>query len=42
MELGPIREKIDALDKRLVELVNKRLALASEIGRIKRKTGGEI
>ncbi|HXQ79830.1 MAG TPA: prephenate dehydratase [Opitutaceae bacterium] len=42
MELNPIREKIDKLDKRLVELVNRRLALASEIGRIKRKTGGEI
>lgn len=42
MELGPIREKIDALDKRMVELVNRRLALASEIGKIKRKTGGEI
>src|SRR5271165_5394137 len=42
MDLGPIREKIDALDKRLVELINRRLALASEIGKIKRKTGGEI
>jgi chorismate mutase/prephenate dehydratase len=42
MELGPIRKKIDALDNKLVELVNKRLALAAEIGKIKRKTGGEI
>src|ERR1017187_361173 len=42
MELGPIREKIDALDKRLLEVVNRRLALASEIGKIKRKMGGEI
>ena len=42
MELGPIRKKIDALDNKLVEIVNKRLALAAEIGKIKRKTGGEI
>jgi chorismate mutase/prephenate dehydratase len=42
MDLDPIRRKIDILDKRLVDLVNKRLALAAEIGKIKRKTGGEI
>ena len=42
MTLGPIREKIDVLDQRIVDLVNERLALASEIGRIKRSTGGEI
>ena len=40
--LEPFREKIDALDRELVELVNRRLALAGEIGRIKRTTGGEI
>ena len=32
MELGPIREQIDSLDKQLVELLNQRLALAAEIG----------
>jgi chorismate mutase/prephenate dehydratase len=42
MSLGPIREKIDALDAQLVDLINQRLALAGEIGRIKRLTGGEI
>jgi len=42
MELGPIREKIDALDRRLVELLNERLALAAEIGRVKRHAGGQI
>ena len=42
MELGPIREKIDLLDRQLVELINQRLALAAEIGKIKRSTGGEI
>ena len=30
MNLSPIREKIDALDKQLVELLNQRLALAAE------------
>lgn len=42
MDLGPIRDKIDQLDHQLVELINERLALAAEIGRIKRSTGGEI
>ncbi len=42
MTLAPIREKIDALDRRIVELINERLTLASEIGRIKRNTGSEI
>ncbi len=42
MSLGPLREQIDALDARLVELINQRLALAVEIGRIKRQTGAEI
>lgn len=40
--LAPIREKIDAIDRELVELINRRLGLAGEIGRIKRSTGGEI
>ncbi len=42
MDLGPIREKIDALDKQLVELLNQRLALAAEIGKLKRNAGGQI
>jgi chorismate mutase/prephenate dehydratase len=42
MELGPIREKIDSLDKQLVELLNQRLALAAEIGKVKRNAGGQI
>jgi chorismate mutase/prephenate dehydratase len=42
MDLGPIREKIDTLDRQLVELINQRLALAAEIGKVKRSTGGEI
>ena len=42
MDLSPIREKIDALDKQLVELLNQRLALAAEIGKVKRSAGGQI
>src|SRR3954462_3816539 len=42
MDLGPIREKIDSLDKQLVELLNQRLALAAEIGKVKRNAGGQI
>ena len=42
MNLGPIREKIDLLDRQLVELLNQRLALAAEIGKVKRSEGGQI
>ncbi len=42
MELGPLREKIDALDRQVVELINQRLELAAQIGRIKRTAGGEV
>ena len=42
MELDALRRMIDGIDSELVELVNKRLALAGEIGKIKRGTGGEI
>jgi chorismate mutase/prephenate dehydratase len=42
MDLGPLRKKIDALDTELVDLVNRRLALAAEIGKIKRDSGEEI
>ena len=42
MSLEPIREKIDRLDAQLVTLINERLALAGEIGKIKRKEGGQI
>ncbi len=42
MSLEPIRQKIDELDRQLVSLVNERLALAAEIGKIKRSQGGQI
>jgi chorismate mutase/prephenate dehydratase len=42
MDLGPIREQIDGLDCRIVALLNERLALAAEIGKLKRSAGGQI
>ncbi len=42
MSLEPIRQKIDELDRQLVTVINERLALAAEIGKIKRKEGGQI
>ena len=42
MDLEAIRGKIDGLDRQLVELINQRLTLAAEIGKIKRSAGGEI
>ncbi len=42
MELGPIREKIDQLDQQLVEVLNQRLELAAQIGKVKRSQGGQI
>ena len=42
MDLGPIREQIDQIDHQLVELLNRRLTLAAEIGKVKRSAGGQI
>ncbi|OHE88254.1 MAG: prephenate dehydratase [Verrucomicrobia bacterium RIFCSPLOWO2_12_FULL_64_8] len=42
MNLDSIRRKIDDLDARLVALLNRRLALAAEIGKVKRRQGGPI
>ena len=41
-ELKHFREKIDALDQQIVEILNRRLALAAEIGKLKRSKGGPI
>lgn len=40
--LGPIRDQIDLHDRQIVELLNRRLALAAEIGKLKRSAGGQI
>ena len=42
MDLALIRSQIDTLDHQIVELLNQRLALAAEIGKLKRSQGGQI
>ncbi len=42
MDLTPYREKIDKLDHQIVEILNERLSLATEIGKLKRSKGGQI
>ncbi|MFA5058132.1 MAG: prephenate dehydratase [Opitutaceae bacterium] len=42
MDLESLRRKIDHLDRQIVGLLNQRLALASEIGRLKRRKDGRI
>lgn len=40
--LQPIRDQIDTHDREIVRLLNSRLELAAEIGRLKRNSGGQI
>ena len=42
MDLHAIREQIDRLDGELVRILNERLTLAAEIGKLKRSQGGQI
>jgi len=42
MTLDDLRGRIDALDERIVELLNQRAACALEIGRIKHELGIEL
>ena len=42
MNLEPIRDQIDQIDRQIVEILNQRLALAAEIGKRKRSAGGPI
>jgi len=42
MNLDTLRGKIDRLDDRIVDLLNRRLALAAAIGRVKRSKDGRI
>lgn len=41
-EIQPLREGIDAIDAEIVELINRRLLLGKEIGRIKGVKGDEV
>ncbi len=40
--LTPIRQKIDEIDREFVRMLNERLSLAAEIGKVKRSSGGSI
>ncbi len=42
MDLSAIRAQIDKLDGELVRILNERLTLAAEIGKLKRSQGGQI
>jgi chorismate mutase / prephenate dehydratase len=42
MNLDELRARIDRLDEELVRLLNERTSVALDIGRLKRKTSGEI
>ena len=42
MDIGDWRKQIDALDARLVELLNERAKAAQEIGKLKRNTSMPI
>ena len=42
MELGDWRERIDALDRQLVDLLNERMGCAQEIGKIKKAAGRPV
>lgn len=42
MELDELRRQIDAVDRKLVELLNERARLVEEVGKLKRRFGMEI
>ncbi len=42
MSLRKLRERIDGIDKQIVELLNTRVGIASEIAGLKRKTGKSV
>lgn len=42
MDLEELRSKIDSLDSKIVDLLNERVKLAIEIGRVKEKAGKDV
>ena len=40
--LEPIRQQIDEIDRKFVRMLNERLGVAAEIGKLKRSSGGSI
>lgn len=41
-KIGELRRKIDELDERIVGLLDERMAIAREIGEVKRREGKKI
>ncbi|MDB5775971.1 MAG: pheA [Herbaspirillum sp.] len=41
-KLQPLREKIDAIDAQLIELLNQRARVAQEVGHVKAETGAPV
>lgn len=39
MDIAELRKAVDLLDRRMVDLINQRAAVAHEIGRLKREAG---
>lgn len=42
MDINELRKKIDSLDKGMLDLLNKRAALAKDIGKLKNKSGSDF
>ncbi len=40
--LSPLREEIDRIDERILELINQRLEIGKKVGAIKKQKGGQI
>lgn len=40
--LIPLREEIDKIDARILELINRRLEIGQQVGAVKKKEGGQI
>ena len=41
-DLGALRVEIDAIDRELLQILNRRAALANEVGEIKRAEGSTV
>lgn len=41
-DLSPLRDKIDQIDSKILELINERLETGIKVGAVKKKTGGQI
>ena len=42
MDLSGLRTAIDGIDDRILELLNKRMSLAQQVGRLKQESGGAV